>query len=190
MSAPPMGMIISTPKTSGITMISGKSQRLLGMEDQVGRDRRRDTARDREIDEILALEGDRPLRQDLLELAGGHQAAGEGQRAQDDLQRQHRHRERRDVGRREVVLGGADQRDAERAEGVAQGGPLGHGRHRHQAQRHADDRAQDQPDGDPRVVDDLVVEQRADDRQQHPQLAGPDAAARGGRRAHPLRARG
>ena len=37
MSAPPMGMIIMTPKTSGITTISGKSQVWLGVIDQVGR---------------------------------------------------------------------------------------------------------------------------------------------------------
>ena len=56
----------------------------------------------------------------------------------------------------------------------------------HHAQRHADDRAEHEADGDPLVVDDAVVKQRADDRQQHAELAGPDAAARGGRRAHPL----
>ena len=83
----------------------------------------------------------------------------------------------RDVGRAQVELRRADQRDAERAEGVAQRGPLRHGRHLHHAQRHADDRAQHQRDGDPLVVDDLVVEQRAADRQEHPQLAGQDAAA-------------
>ena len=43
-----------------------------------------------EVDDVLSLVRDRPLRQDLLELAGGHQAARERERAEDDLQREHR----------------------------------------------------------------------------------------------------
>ena len=42
-----------------------------------------------EVDEVLSFIGDGALRQDFLQLAGGHQAAGEGERAEDDLQREH-----------------------------------------------------------------------------------------------------
>ena len=140
----------------------------------------------RQVDDVLPLVGDRPLRQDLLQFPRGHQAARERERAEDDLQGQHRHREPRHVGRLQVVFGRADQRDAERAEGVAQGGPLRHGRHLHHAQGHADDRAEHQRDGDPRVIDDAVVQQRAGDGQEHPQLARPDSAPRRARRTHPL----
>ena len=143
-------------------------------------------AEEAEVDEVLSFVGDGALRQDLLQLARGHQAAGEGERAEDDLERQHAHHELRDVGRAQVELGGADQRDAERAEGVAERGPLRNGGHGHIAERHADDGAQHQGDGDPLVIDDAVVEERADDGQQHARFAGEDAAARGGRRAQPL----
>ena len=78
----------------------------------------------------------------------------------------------------QVIFGRADQGDAQGAEGVRERGPLRHGRHLHAAQGRPDDRAQHQRDGDPLVFDDAVVQQRADDRQQHPQLAGPDAPAR------------
>ena len=155
------------------------------MEDQV-RGQRDGQGEEAEVDEVLALVGDRPLRQDLLQLARGHQAARERERAEDHLQGQHGHHEPRHVGDLEVVFRRADQRDAEGAEGVAERGPLGHGRHLHQAQRYADDRAEHQGDGDPRVVDDPVVEQRPADRQQHPDLAGPHPALRRARRAHPL----
>ena len=71
-----------------------------------------ETASRREIDDVLAFVGDRPLRQDFLQLAGGHQAARERERAQNDFRRQHRHRERRHVGRLQVIFGRADQGDA------------------------------------------------------------------------------
>ena len=97
-----------------------------------------------------------------------------------------RHREPFDVRRGEVELGGADQGDAKRAEGVAQGRSLGNGGHLHHAQPVADDRAHDQPGRDSPVIKDFMVKKSSDDRQQHAQLAGPDAAASGRRRAHPL----
>ena len=88
MSAPPMGMIISTPKISGITRITGKSQVFSGKETRWAATKMRDDEQ-RKIDVILALEGDRPLGQDFLELSRGHQASGEGQRAKDHFDRDH-----------------------------------------------------------------------------------------------------
>ena len=61
------------------------------------------------------------------------------------------------VGRPQIVFRRADQRHAERAERVAERGSLRHRGHLHPAQRHADDRAQHQRDGDPPVIDDAVV---------------------------------
>ena len=69
---------------------------------------------------------------------------------------------------------------------MAERGPLRDGGHGDAAQRHADDGAEHQGDGDPLVIDDALVEERADDGQQHAGFAGEDAAARGGRRAQPL----
>ena len=67
---------------------------LAGMKDQVGGESqgKREEAK---VDEVLAPVGDRPLRQDLLKLPRGHQAARERERAEDDLQRQHGHHEPR-----------------------------------------------------------------------------------------------
>ena len=99
---------------------------------------------------------------------------------------EHRHHEPRERRGLQVVFRRADQRDAEGAEGVAESRPLRHGRHLHQAQGHADDRAEHQRDGDPLVVDDPVMQQRPADGQEHPELAGPHPAPRRGRRAHPF----
>ena len=107
------------------------------------------TASSAKIDEVLALVSDRPLRQNFLQLSRRHQAAGKSQRAENHFHRKHRHHERRHVRRAQIKFRRAHQRDAKRAERVAQRRPLRHGRHLHQAQRHADDRAQHQRDGDP-----------------------------------------
>ena len=163
----------------------GKSQVCSGCENQVSGDDQGE-GKNRQIDDVLALVGNRPLRQKLLELAGGHQAAGERERAENDLQPQHRHRERRHFGCLQIVFRRADERDAEGAEGVAQRGSLRDGRHLHHAQGHADDRAQNKGDGDPPVFDDPLMKQRPTDRQEHPQLAGTHASSRRGRRTHPL----
>ena len=40
-----------------------------------------------EVDEVLAFISQRPLRQDFLQFARGHQAAGNGQAAENDFQR-------------------------------------------------------------------------------------------------------
>ena len=190
MSAPPIGMIIRTPKTSEIAMISGNSQR-----------RVRDAApersampigdrQQREVDDVLALVGDGPLRQDLLQFARGHQASGEGQRAEDDLQREHAHHEPRHGRRAEIELGGADQRHAQRAEGVAERGPLRHRGHLHAAQRHADDGCP--APGRWRSTGSRRCRDRAACRRSPAPCRArrPDAAPRRGRRAHPFQARG
>jgi hypothetical protein len=92
MSAPPMGTIMSTPKTSGMAMISGNRRVWPGS--RPGKHRQRHGNRQqREIDDVLSFISDGTLRQQLLQLAGGHQAAGEGQAAQDHFHREHRHHE-------------------------------------------------------------------------------------------------
>jgi len=79
------------------------------------------------------LYGNGALRKDFLELAGGHQAAREGERAENHFQREHAHHELRNVRCAQIKFGGADQCDAQRAECVAEGGPLRHRGHGHAA---------------------------------------------------------
>ena len=86
-----------------------------------------------------------------------------------------------------VVLGDADERRRERAERERERDSLRHRRHRHPlAHRIADDDAEDEAAGDPAIVDDRVVQQRADDGEQHadrrllhaaPRLVGAREAA-------------
>ncbi len=91
----------------------------------------------RQVDDVLHGIGDRPLRDQLhfLQLAGGHEAPGEGQEAEDDLHDDRDHAEGREILRTlpepQVVLGGADQPGREATEGMRQGGPLRDGRERH-----------------------------------------------------------
>ena len=57
-----------------------------GWSTRIDRERDRD-AEQAEVDDVLALVGDRPLRQHFLQFARGHQAAGEGEGAENHLQR-------------------------------------------------------------------------------------------------------
>src|SRR5713101_1891514 len=139
-----------------------------------------------EVDEVLSFIGDGALRQNFLQLAGGHQAAGEGERAENHFHGQHGHHERRNVGSAQVKLRGTHERDAQRAERVAERGPLRHRGHSHFAEGHADDAAEHQTDGHQFVIHDAAVQQRSTDRQGHAQFAGPNAMPRGGGRAQPL----
>ena len=93
---------------------------------------------------------------------------------------------RGNIRRPQIKFRCAYQGDAKRSERVAERSPLRHGGHFHQAQRHANDRANHQRDRDRSVVDDSVVQQGAGNRQRHADFAGPHAALRRGRRAHPL----
>ena len=63
----------------------------------------------------------------------------------------------RNVRRAQIELGGSDQRDAQSAESMAEGGPLRHCRHLHDAERDADARAEHERDDDPLLVDDAVT---------------------------------
>src|SRR6267143_4612996 len=110
-----------------------------------------------EVDEVLSFIGDGSLRQNFLELPRGHQAAGEGERAENYFHGEDGHHERGNVGGAEIKLRGADQRDAEGAERVAERGPLRHGGHGHFAEGHADDAAEDQADGYELVVDNAAI---------------------------------
>src|ERR1700739_3469097 len=69
---------------------------------------------------------------------------------------------------------------------MAQRGSLRHRGHVHASKRDADDGSEHQPNCDPLVIHDAVVQQRAGNREQHSQFAGPDAMARRSRRTHPL----
>ena len=77
----------------------------------------------------------------------------------------------REVGNAHVILGNADHRRGQRAKSVAEGGPLGHGGHGHQAEGNADNRAHRQRHDDPFVFDDLVVAERGGDGQDGAELA-------------------
>ena len=139
-----------------------------------------------EADDVLPAIDDRPLRQDLLQLARGDQATRKGERADDDFERDLAHFKARDWSRAHVELGDADHGGRQRAKGVAQGGSLRHRRHMHQTQRDADRRADDQRDEDPLVVDHLGVEKRNDDRQGRADFSRQNAPARGHRRTQEL----
>ena len=69
---------------------------------------------------------------------------------------------------------------------MAERSPLRHRGHLHHAERNADAAAQHQADGNPLVVDDAVVQQRASDGQQHSNFTRPNSMAGGFRRTHPL----
>jgi len=165
--------------------ISGKSCVFFRVRYQHTRDNNRDS-QESEVDDVLSLIGDGPLRQDFLQFSRGHQAARERQRAEDDFEREHAHHEARHTRRAQIKFRCADQRHAECTKRVTQRGPLRNGGHGDFAERHADDRSEHQADKDPFVFHDAVVEQCAGNRQQHAQFAGKDAAARGRRRAQPL----
>jgi hypothetical protein len=147
----------------------------------------------REVHGVLALVDDGPLRQPFLKLPRGHQASGEDEEPEDDLDAEHRGVELVEVVVRQVVVRGADQRRGQAAEGVGERDPLRHRGHRHQqAERHADGRSDQRGDGDQDVALGRHVrpEEGGHDRDAEPELAGQDAAAGGGRRRHPLERHG
>src|ERR1700693_4655086 len=69
---------------------------------------------------------------------------------------------------------------------MSQRGSLGDRGHLHHAERHANDRAENQGDGHPFVIDEALLEEGAADGQGHSEFAGPNAMPGGGRRAHPF----
>jgi len=131
-----------------------------------------------------------------LQFSGGHQAAGYGQSAQDDFARQDRHFEGGNAIAvdAEEVLGGADKRDAECAESVAESGPLGNGGHLDEAERDPNGSANAQSDENPGVIDRDVLEPAftakledgASDGEDHADFARQDTATSGRRRDHPF----
>ncbi len=148
---------------------------------------------DGEVHRVLALVDDGPLRQPLLQLARGHQAPREDEEAEPDLDAQHGGRELVDLVPHQVVVGRPDQRRRQAAEGVRERDPLRHGGHRdHQAQRDADRGADQRGHRDQHVALGRHVgpEQRRDDRDAEPDLAGEHPPPRGLRRGHPLEREG
>src|SRR5215471_3541096 len=140
-----------------------------------------------QVDQVLVAVGDRPRRNDLLQLPRRHQAAGEGEEAEDHLERDRRHAKRGQFAVLEPddVLRGADEARRHAAEGVRQRRPLRDGRQGDARQRNARERPHLQAEADPAVVDDLGGQQRADDRRAHAGDAGEHAAPRRLRRVEP-----
>src|SRR5215472_12800960 len=58
---------------------------------------------------------------------------------------------------------------------MAERSPLRHGRHLHQAEWNTDDRAENQRDGNPFVLNNPVVQERSAHRQSHANFPGPYA---------------
>src|SRR6185437_2639192 len=143
-------------------------------------------AKDREAHDVLSAVSNRALRENFLEFSGGNQAACEGQRTDDHLHRNLDHAEFRDVRRVHVVLGDTDHGCGQRAERVAKGGSLRHGRHADQAERDADGGADDQRDGDPLVLDKSGIEECRGDGKCGANFAGNHSMTCGSRRAEPL----
>ncbi len=139
-----------------------------------------------QVDEVLPLVRNRPLREDFLKLARGHQATRERQRAEDDFQRQHRHHERGNIRGSQIELRRPNQGHAKCTESMAQRRSLRDRRHSDITEGDANDRTQNQSDRDPLVIDDAVIEQRAGNGQHHSDFACPDATSRGSWRAQPL----
>ncbi len=148
---------------------------------------------DADVDDVLALVGDGALGDplDLLELAGGHEAAGEGEEAEDDLDDEGRHSEGGELeGRRlerEEELGRADEAGRDAAEGMGEGGPLGNGGQRNPGEGNADEDARGCRDDEPGQVPDAEfgAHEGSDDGHGHGGDAGVDAASGRLRAAHP-----
>ena len=168
MSAPPIGMISSTPNTQrqhdddAETAASSS-----GLNDAASAPPPTAIASSAEVDEVLVAVGDRPRRHDLLQLARGHQAAGERQVPEDHLEDDRRHAERRQLRRAAArcMYLAVPTRPAARppnaCDSAVRCGTAVSGT-RDSGMPIAD--ADDQRDDDPLVVDDLGREQRADDR--------------------------
>jgi hypothetical protein len=130
-------------------------------------------------DVVLAAEGDRAGGEELLQLPEGHEAAGDGEGAEEDLEPERRHLRPAHLGAvaEPQVLGDPDERRRDGAEHVRDGDPLGHRRHRDpDAERVPDHRAEREPGEDPLVAQDLVVEERPHDREEHPERGELHAA--------------
>ena len=143
-------------------------------------------AEHRKADEVLSLVSNGTLRQDFLELPRRDQASGEGERADNYFQRDLQHLKLREVRNADVVLGDANHRRCQRPKSVAQGSPLGHGGHADHAEWNAHARPYRQRYYDPFVLDDFVVAECGDHRQDCPNFARKHAAPRAGRRTQPL----
>src|SRR6059058_2312653 len=135
------------------------------------------------VDDVLPEISDGSLRdpRDLLQFSRGHEAAGECEKAEDDLRDDGAHAERRELrGTRahaEEVLRRPHQAGGEPAERVRQGGPLRHRREGHQGERHADDEPGQDGQDDPAVVDDLRLNPGRPHRDHHARHARHDTAA-------------
>ena len=145
MSAPPIGMISSTPNASARMISSGNTQPDQPWAGYATSSRPIRTAnrQQAEVAGVLMRVGHRPLRDPAhsLQLGGGQQAARQREEAEDhfDDDRQHPHRRelRLPFAEPQVVLRGADQSGRQSAEGVRERRPLRHGGQRHHRQRNS-----------------------------------------------------
>ena len=88
-----MGMISSTPNSSARPG-EDREQIQVSVGTRISRTPRPSgDGEQHEVDGVLVLVGDGPLRQDLLQLAHGHQAAGEGEEAEQRFDHQRHHHE-------------------------------------------------------------------------------------------------
>ena len=133
-----------------------------------------------EVDDVLALELDGLAVDDALQLAGGDERAGGGERAEHDFKAQRAAGDRAHVGGLDEELADADQRRGKCAEGVRERGSLRHGGHGNpDGHPCADDGADREAGDDPDPGDDVRADQRADDGREHAALGQEHAAARG-----------
>jgi hypothetical protein len=180
MSAPPIGTTSSTPSQEQRRDGGGDRRDSVGH----GVDRRRhDEREDDRVGRRLAGKADRSLKEPLLELPERHHAAREADRADHDPEEDHQQDHEALLGPEvlePVELGDRDQRDRAAADPVERGYELGHRGHRHPpCAGDADRRADRHGDGDLDQVERSRVEQRYDDRDQHPD--GRDHVALAGR---------
>ena len=173
MSAPPIGRISSTPNASGEDQQHREEPRPLRMDRQQHARTRSPRQQDREVQTFWSLYDHRPRRQDFLQFAERHQAAGERQRAQQHFQAQERHHDvRGDVAVRSRTGNSAPCRPAPpparrtRARARSAAAPRSSASRSPSARRSAPPTTN--ADDDPLVADDLVLKQRADDRRAMP----------------------
>ena len=181
MSAPPMGRVSRTPRMAAATTSAQNGHCSDTSTMTRANQGQRHDAED-PVDAMLDRGIARLPAQDLLQLAPGHRAAGEGQRADKaaDAPRRHGLQLRRRRHHRAGSDGAArDERRGSAAEPVECRHQLGHGGHVHpHGENGAQRRADAQSNGDQLESNDLAIEQGHDDRHEHAQRTEDVSAAR------------
>ena len=137
-----------------------------------------------EVDHQLTAVSDRTSRQNLLQLTRRHQAAGEGEKSENNLRGNGEHAEggqvRSALVEPEVILRRADQSGGQSPESMRQRRPLRHRSERDLGERDPDESADHHRQGYPRQAryGHGRIKQCAADPQHHRPHAGPDPAPR------------